>query len=371
MTYKVLYNGPEDAALSRFRHGFPRDWKLYSRDTNHSILPSIESLSPHAILHPIEPSHPSSFQQLKNLLILHHIPPVIVVANHLTAAQALCCQRAGAADCLSGSVRGDVIAVCLKRLFPQCMPEQIEPCIIGHSPCIEQIRERIRLFAPYNFPVLITGETGSGKELAARSLHHHSQRPTKAFVAVNCARFTKDIAFSQLFGSKPGAFTGAEDQKGFFEEADGGTLFLDEIGELSEECQAALLRIIDDGIVRRLGSITTTKHVNVRIVAATNRSQEMLRPDLYFRISQLILQMPPLRERREDIPLLATNYLTKIHPQSSWTISGQALENLCQRPWIGNVRELQTVLKRASIFALNQRITAESLQETLQPSFSI
>jgi transcriptional regulator with PAS, ATPase and Fis domain len=208
------------------------------------------------------------------------------------------------------------------------------------------------------YPVLITGETGSGKELAARTIHSQSNRRSGPFTAVNCASFPDDILGSELFGSRRGAFTGSVDRPGLFESSNGGTLFLDEIGELSIQGQACLLRVIEDGEVRRIGA-NTTRAVDVRVVAATNRDLRysmkngIFRSDLFYRLNLLGVTVPPLRKRREDIPDLSRDYLRKIRSDVHWRVESAAMALLVRHAWPGNVRELQSVLLRATLTAEN------------------
>ena len=219
--------------------------------------------------------------------------------------------------------------------------------------------------------VLVEGETGTGKELFASAIHYRSQRRDKLFVAQNCAAFPENLLESELFGHKRGAFTGAtEEKKGLFEVADGGTLFLDEVGEMPLSLQAKLLRVLQEGEVRPIGA-ATARRVNVRIVAATNRNLEKevaegrFREDLYYRLKVFPLRVPPLRERREDIALLAAHFLQRYSREFGREIAGftqPALELLRAYDWPGNVRELENEVQRAVIQAEGEAfITAELL----------
>ena len=232
--------------------------------------------------------------------------------------------------------------------------------ILGVSPAMEEVRSKIRRVAGTNSTVLITGETGTGKELVARSIHEFSPRDRKPLVAVNCAAFTQTLLESELFGHERGAFTGAErSRQGLFEAAHGGTLFLDEIAEMSLEAQAKLLRVLTDGQVVRLGTAAPRK-VDVRVIAATHRNLEQwvreqrFRQDLYYRLAVFPIAIPPLRERREDIPELCELFLAQIAAQlktEKHILPYSSLERLQGYEFPGNVRELRNLLERACILS--------------------
>ena len=224
--------------------------------------------------------------------------------------------------------------------------------IVGHSPAMMQLLRLIERAGPTDKPILIQGESGTGKELVARALHRASLRADKPYVVINCAALPETLLESELFGHEKGSFTGAVVAKpGLFEVADGGTLFIDEIGELAASIQAKLLRVLEDGSMRRVGSLKE-RHVDVRLIAATNRrlSDEIkagqFREDLYYRINVMLLELPPLRERASDIPLLIDHFLGK-----DWTIEPEARESLVRHSWPGNVRQLINVLERGKILA--------------------
>ena len=232
--------------------------------------------------------------------------------------------------------------------------------IVGDSPVMNALAQKLDKVVDTRVSVFIEGETGTGKELIAAAVHQRSKRRDKLFVAQNCAAFPENLLESELFGHKRGAFTGAsEDKKGLFEIADGGTLFLDEIGELPLALQAKLLRVLQEGEVRRLGA-TDVKHVDVRIVAATNRRLEdevaagRFREDLYYRLKVFPIAVPPLRERREDIVPLAHHFLTRYTREMGKTVPGFAQETLAALTaydWPGNVRELENEVQRLLIQA--------------------
>jgi len=234
--------------------------------------------------------------------------------------------------------------------------------IVGESAPMKELYRLIERVGPTDKTVLIQGESGTGKELVARAIQRASLRAVKPFVTINCAALPEQLVESELFGHEKGAFTGATGTKpGLFEVADGGTLFIDEIGELPGSLQPKLLRVLEDGSMRRVGS-TLERHVNVRIIAATNRDLEQevqqgrFREDLFYRINVLSLVLPALRERPEDIPLLIQHFL----PQG-WTIADEARAALQAYRWPGNVRQLSNVIERATILADEQQIMLENL----------
>jgi DNA-binding NtrC family response regulator len=239
--------------------------------------------------------------------------------------------------------------------------------MIGENPKLKRVLEAIAQVAPTESPVLILGETGTGKELAARAIHANSPRRHAPFVAVNCGAIVDTLFASQLFGHVKGAFTGAErDQKGFVEEADGGTLFLDELADLPIHCQAALLRVLEDSKIRRVGSTRETT-VNIRLVSATNRHLEKeiakgaFRADLSYRMG-LTVTLPPLRERADDIPLLVGFFLQKLRHKAVREIGAtppDTLRVLQGYSWPGNIRELARAVDWAVVFGKSDRLRPE------------
>jgi DNA-binding NtrC family response regulator len=229
--------------------------------------------------------------------------------------------------------------------------------IVGASDAMQEVYRKLDLFAPTELPVLILGETGTGKELVARLIHARGPRAKREFIATNCAGIAESLLESELFGHERGAFTGADRSRpGLFELAHGGTLLLDEIGDMSLRMQAELLRVLQSGEVRRVGG-RETFHLDVRVIAATHRDLEELqrrgefRQDLYYRLNVLSLTLPALRERVEDIPLLVTTLLERLvpHGRTPPKLSERAMARLVAHAWPGNVRELQNVLRRISV----------------------
>jgi len=244
--------------------------------------------------------------------------------------------------------------------------------LVGNTPAMKAIFKLIERVAPSNVPVLITGESGTGKELVARALHDLSSRRSKPFIAVNCAAIPETLIESEIFGHEKGAFTGAlERRAGCFELAEEGTLLLDEIGEMPAPTQAKLLRVIEDRAFRRLGSKTETP-IDVRVVAATNKDPERavengeLRGDLFYRLNVFNIQMPPLREHREDVKAIAEKLIDDMNQRHGCSVSGMSddlLSRLTDHDWPGNVRELRNTIERAIVLARTGTIGVEHLPQ--------
>lgn len=251
----------------------------------------------------------------------------------------------------------------LKEVLNRSQPKSE---IVGESHAVKEVWRLIERAAPTDKAILIQGESGTGKELVARALHRRSRRAEQPLVTINCAALPETLLESELFGHEKGSFTGAVATKtGFFEVADGGTLFIDEIGEMPGSLQAKLLRVLEDGSMRRIGSVKE-RHVDVRLIAATNRNMAeevkagRFREDLYYRINVMSLQLPPLRERTGDIPLLIRHFLG-----SEWKIEPEALQALERYRWPGNVRQLINVLERAKILADDHEILVDELPQEI------
>ena len=251
--------------------------------------------------------------------------------------------------------------------------------IVGTSPALKSVLSRISKVAPSDSTVLITGETGTGKELVARAIHRRSARASRAFVSVNCAAVPRDLIASELFGHEKGAFTGATQQRlGRFELANGGTIFLDEVGELPVETQIALLRVLQEHEFERVGG-TRQIRADVRVIAATNRdlqaaiSTGVFRSDLFYRLHVFPLEIPSLRERREDIPLLVEYFIDRYARKAGKNIkrvNKKTLELLKSYPWPGNIRELQNVIERSVILCETEIFSIDESWLPKQPSLT-
>ena len=299
-------------------------------------------------------------------------PPVVMLTGLADVRLAVHAIRAGASDylvkpyelrTLLATLSSALVNSAARRAVSR--PAAAKDGMVGESPALHEVREYMHAFADSDAPVMVTGESGTGKELVARGIHHLSHRAKAPLVAVNCGAIPETLVESELFGSEPGAFTGAVARPGCFERADGGTLFLDEVADMPLDTQVKLLRALENHEVTRVGG-RHPKAVNVRVVSATNRDvrQQLadgsLRLDLWYRLAVLVIDVPPLRERREDIPLLA-HALLGVRAGSAITLSDAALERLAGHPWPGNVRELRNVLERARLLAKRRASTDSAL----------
>ena len=253
---------------------------------------------------------------------------------------------------------------------PQLTVEQYQDSIVGQSSAMQQVFKMVGRVSHSDAPVMITGESGSGKELVARAIHHYSQRSAKDFVAINCAAIPEQLLESELFGHEKGSFTGAIAQRvGRFEQSNGGTLFLDEIGDMPLAVQGKILRVLQEGEFSRVGGNETLK-TDVRIIAATNHNLEQavsdkkFREDLFYRLNVVRIQLPPLRQRVEDVRLLAEYFLQKVAVQKRLPrlrLSEDAVRVLENYPWPGNVRELENTLQRASVLATSDLLLPKDI----------
>jgi nitrogen regulation protein NR(I) len=309
--------------------------------------------------------------------------PVIVITAHGTVDSAVQALKAGAFDYITKPFEQAELS---KVIAKATRAHEIErqnvhgesgerPPLVGQSQAMKQILDVIAKVADSPSTVLITGESGTGKELVARALHRGSSRRDKPLIKVNCAAIPKDLVESELFGYEKGAFTGAVGSKpGRFELADGGTLFLDEIGEIPVEMQVKLLRALQESEFERVGGIKTLK-VDVRLITATNRDLKALigegrfREDLYYRLNVVPVALPPLRDRKEDIPLLVEHFVEKYNRRLGKRIERldeEAMQLLLGYAWPGNIRELENLMERSVLFADGPVILASALPDTLR-----
>jgi DNA-binding NtrC family response regulator len=308
---------------------------------------------------------------------------VIIMTAYASIPSAVQAMKDGAYDYVVKPLDVDQLARMLKRivehqqlvteniLLRKRLTEQSEfGDIIGKSPAMQQVFEMIKAVTDTNATVLITGETGTGKELVARAIHSNSPRRYGPFVATSCGALPDTLLESELFGYEKGAFTGADrTKKGRFELADGGTLFLDEVGDISMKTQVKLLRVLQERSFRRLGG-TDVIEVDVRVITATNRDLAALvradsfRSDLYYRLNVVSIHLPPLRERKEDIPLLAAHFINKYNVEFSKKfdrVDRKALELMMEYHWPGNIRELENVIERATVIDQGPEVKARHL----------
>jgi len=309
----------------------------------------------------------------------------LMLTAHGSVETAIEAMKKGAYDYLTKPVRLSELEVHLQKAFEkvqlarrerqwieQIGYESARYSLVGSSPGMQKVIQLIQRVAPLETTVLVRGASGTGKELVARALHTNSPRRERPLITINCASLQETLLESELFGHEKGAFTGATRAKsGLVEVAEGGTLFIDEIAEMAPGLQAKLLRVLEDGHFRRVGSTLET-NANVRIVAATNKLLEdeikagRFREDLYYRLNVVVINLPALRERRQDIPELVEHFLTtrQVGP-SRRRIHPEALEALVHYAWPGNIRELANILERAQIMAEDQLITLDDLPENL------
>ena len=307
-------------------------------------------------------------------------PEIIVLTGHATVATAIEAMKLGAYDYLTKPCKTEELALLVRkasekrrllrenlRLRARAERSEAFPQIVTQDPAMRAVLEMLVKIAPTDSAVLIQGESGTGKELVANAIHQLSKRKDGPFVVINCGALQETVLESELFGHEKGAFTGAVAAKpGLFELADGGTLFLDEIGEVSPAMQVRLLRVIETGRFFRVGGVRE-RIVDVRILSATNKDLRKVveagtfRQDLFYRVAMITVSLPPLRDRRGDIPPLVQHILEQQAALGRKTVSPEALDLLTAYPWPGNVRELQHVIRRALILAPTDRIGPEDL----------
>ncbi|MDT8443073.1 MAG: sigma-54 dependent transcriptional regulator [Desulfuromonadales bacterium] len=334
---------------------------------------------PEVVITDIQMPGMSGYEVLQQIMADRPETLVIVVTAYSSVAKAVDAMKQGAHDYLAKPFSRDELVLVVNKAFNllglqnenRRLRDQLEHQIdfshmVGISDVMQEIFEVVRRVAPTEASVLITGESGTGKELIARAIHQGSSRSHEPFVAINCAAIPATLLESELFGHVRGAFTGAvRDRAGKFEQADGGTLFLDEVGEMPLELQPKLLRVLQEMEVEPLGG--KIRPVNVRILAATNQDVETalqqgrFREDLYYRLAVIPIELPPLRERVEDIPLLVRHFLKRFSTGSTVDISPAALEAMAAYPWHGNVRELQNAVERMIVLNTGERLDVHHL----------
>lgn len=315
---------------------------------------------------------------------------VVVITAYGSLDTAISALRSGASDYILKPIEFDELLIKIKKLFEikdlllenRLLKKEIQRSydyenIVGKSSQIKNVYDMIETVAETDSTVLITGKSGTGKELVARALHFKSKRKNKAFIPVNCGAISENLIESELFGHKRGAFTGAiSDKEGFFKASDGGTLFLDEISELPLNLQVKFLRVLQEREFTPVGA-TSPISVNIRFIASTNRDlkQEIkagkFREDLFYRINVIEISLPSLKDREEDIPILADHFLNKYRKEMNKNIKGidsEALRALMHYDWKGEVRELENIIERAVIFSKEEFITVKDLPVVFRPA---
>ncbi|MGW8193372.1 MAG: sigma-54-dependent transcriptional regulator [Desulforhopalus sp.] len=361
-------------------------WRCVEADDGTTAVAAVEKNSYDAVLMDVRMARMDGLEAFRRIQVISPNLPVIIMTAFSSVDDAVDAIQQGAHDYLTKPLDFDRLRIALLRAVdhqqvanskekPDGERAGVETGIIGSSPPMVELLEMVSYVAPTEATVLIYGESGTGKELVADALHNNSERKNSPFVKVNCAALAENLLESELFGHEKGAFTGAEKRReGKFVQADGGTLFLDEIGETSQAMQVKLLRILQEQELQRVGGEETIK-VDVRIIAATNRDLERevaenrFREDLYYRLNVVMITVPPLRERSEDIPRLALYFAEKFAKKNRRTLEGitpECMDLLCLYPWPGNVRELENAIERGIILMRGTELTEKSLPLTIQ-----
>jgi two-component system, NtrC family, nitrogen regulation response regulator NtrX len=311
--------------------------------------------------------------------------PVVIISGHGTVSTAVEATKAGAFDFIEKPLTTERVLVTIRNALDRTRladenrslkrAVEVRHQMVGESPALRHVWDAIKRASPTNATVLLLGESGAGKELVARSIHRNSLRNRERFVQVNCAAIPEELIESELFGHEKGSFTGAtEKQIGKFEQADRGTIFLDEVGDMSPKTQAKVLRVLQEGEVERLGSARTIK-VDVRVIAATNKDLEQeiekgtFREDLYFRLSVIPIRVPPLRDRREDVPALVRHFadlFSRDNNRRPQRFTPAALEYMQRARWKGNVRELKNTVERLIIMTPGEVVDVEDLRDIVR-----
>ncbi len=356
------------------------DYQVEVAGNGADALRRLQSFQPHVTFLDVKMPGMDGLEVLERIREEDPGAVVVMISGHGTIDTAVEATRKGAFDFLEKPLDTDRLLVTLRNaLQVKGLSERVERLrgeieskheIVGASFQIRQVLERVERVAPTDARVLITGENGTGKELVARAVHHLSDRASGPFVEVNCAAIPSELIESELFGHIKGSFTGAvSDRAGKFEQADGGTLFLDEVGDMSLAAQAKVLRALEEGVITRVGGSKPIR-VNVRVVAATNKAlpdeieEGNFREDLYYRLNVVPIHVPPLRERREDIPMLVEHFVDRTMRAESVRprrFADAAMAKLRSLDWPGNVRELRNTVERLLILASGDRITEDDV----------
>lgn len=363
-------------------------YETYSASSGKEGLKIMKEIKPDVILTDLKMEGIDGIEFIESLPKEPFDPPVIVMTAYGTISTAVEAIKKGAFDYLTKPLDEDVLLITVKRAVEKAelLKENLQlqkalfdkfkiEGIIGHSEKMVEAVEIMKKVCSSSVTVLILGESGTGKELAARAIHYNSPRKAKPFTAVNCAAIPDNLIESELFGYEPGAFTGATSRSvGLFEATNGGTIFLDEVGDLPALTQSKILRVLQDKEIRRLGSRESIK-VNVRILAATNKDLEKelqkrgFREDLYYRLKVVTIELPPLRERKEDIFELTEFFIKKYNQEFGKRIKGieeNAMKALIEYNWPGNIRQLESVIERAILMCESSLIGLKDIKSELR-----
>ena len=381
---RILIVEDEDNARKGYEQLLQRwGYEVVGVPSAEEALAKFSSFQPDSVIADVELPGMNGLDLLEQLGDELRDVPAIIITGKGSEERAVAAIEAGAFWYIEKPLKGPVLRALLDRALSKArdaqhlalLQRQLRDAgrlgeLVGGSKAMQEVMRIIEMAAPSSASVLITGETGSGKEIVARTIHKLSPRAAGPFVAINCSAIPETLMESEIFGHERGAFTGAAERRiGCFELADGGTLLLDEIGEMPAPTQAKLLRVLEDRKVRRLGSKTETP-VDVRVLAATNKDPEQavasggLRQDLFFRLNVFHIHLPPLREHKEDIPLLAEHILRDVnakHQKNVRGIGAEVLDIFMSHTWPGNIRELRNVLERAAIMSEKELVSRSSL----------
>jgi two-component system response regulator HydG len=361
-------------------------WRCVEADDGETAVEAVKKNMYNAVLMDVRMAKMNGHEAFSKIHDIQPALPVIIMTAYSSVDDAVEAIKHGAHDYLTKPLDFDRLRLTLNRALEHGQVEEkkreaqdvvtdLISSIIGTAPPMLELLEMIRYVAPTEATVLVAGESGTGKELVAECLFQNSERRNGPFIKVNCAALAETLLESELFGHEKGAFTGADKRReGKFVQADGGTLFLDEIGETSQAMQVKLLRVLQEQELQRVGG-EETLNVDVRIIAATNRNLEeevkkgTFREDLYYRLNVVMLTVPPLRERKEDIPLLVEHFVKKFAEKNRRTvesITSTCMNMLSRYPWPGNVRELENAIERGVILMRGDQLTEKSLPLTIQ-----
>jgi two-component system response regulator HydG len=386
---KILVVDDEPSQRKMLKANLSLDgYEVYEADDGTDAIGKVSAGFYDLILMDNRMSQMDGIDALKEIKKISPAIPVIIITAHASVETAVEALQAGAHDYLTKPLDVDELRIKIRQTleFWRLKAENIlqrrrleslfeASRIVGKSPVMKEILETVAMVAPTEASVLILGESGTGKELIANALHQGSARSDKRFIKVNCAALPETLLESELFGHEKGAFTGAVNRRpGRFELADGGAIFLDEIGEMSLATQAKLLRVLQEREFEPLGSTRTVK-VDIRIIAASNKvlldevKKGTFREDLFYRLNVVPIHLPPLRDRKEDIPLLAEHFLKIYNEKNNKNVQGfhpRALDALMRYSWPGNIRELENIVERSVIFSREDYVLFSELPEIIR-----